>query len=77
MTWTAWPSVSEELKRMISQAQVPPELEAAIHAAYEELCLQEKHRPLVAMRSSAVGEDLTLTLPGNTPLISMSRPANW
>ena len=56
--------VSEELKRMIHQAQVPPELEAAINEAYEGLCLQEDIRPLVAMRSSAVGEDLTLTFAG-------------
>ena len=56
--------VSEELKRMINQAQVPPELEAAINEAYEGLCLQENRRPLVAMRSSALGEDLTLTFAG-------------
>jgi len=55
--------VSEELKRMIHQAQVPPELEATINEAYEGLCLQW-HHPLVAMRSSAVGEDLTLTFAG-------------
>ncbi|MCL4503271.1 MAG: PEP-utilizing enzyme [Deltaproteobacteria bacterium] len=56
--------VSEELKRMINQAQVPPELETAINDAYEDLCLQTQHRPLVAMRSSAVGEDLSLTFAG-------------
>ncbi|MFA5110779.1 MAG: PEP/pyruvate-binding domain-containing protein [Desulfobaccales bacterium] len=56
--------VSEKLKAMVNQAQVPPELEAAIQAAYEELCLQDQQRPLVAMRSSAVGEDLTLTFAG-------------
>ena len=36
--------VSDKLKSMVNQAQVPPELEAAIHAAYEELCLQEHDR---------------------------------
>jgi pyruvate,water dikinase len=56
--------VSDELKSMIHQAQVPPALEAAIREAYEGLCRQEKTRPLVAMRSSAVGEDLTLTFAG-------------
>lgn len=56
--------VSEELKRMINRAHVPPELEAAINEAYEGLCLQVKNRPLVAMRSSAVGEDLSLTFAG-------------
>jgi pyruvate,water dikinase len=57
-------SVSDDLKSMVNQAEVPPELEFAIHAAYEELCLQQKQRPLVAMRSSAVGEDLSLTFAG-------------
>ena len=33
--------VSDNLKSMINQAQVPPELEAAIQAAYEELCRQD------------------------------------
>jgi pyruvate, water dikinase len=54
--------VSDKLKSMVNQAEVPPELEAAIHAAYEDLWRQE-HR-LVAMRSSAMGEDLTLTFAG-------------
>jgi pyruvate,water dikinase len=56
--------VSDDLKEMIHQAIVPPELEAELTAAYERLCRQEKGRPLVAMRSSAVGEDLTLTFAG-------------
>jgi pyruvate,water dikinase len=56
--------VSEELKSMINQAQVPPDLDAAMKAAYEELCRQEQNRPLLAMRSSAVGEDLSLTFAG-------------
>jgi pyruvate,water dikinase len=56
--------VSDNLKSMINQARVPPELEAAIYAAYEELCLKAQERPLVAMRSSAVGEDLSLTFAG-------------
>ena len=56
--------VSDKLKSMINQAQVPPELEAAIHAAYEDLCRQEPTHQLVAMRSSAVGEDLSLTFAG-------------
>jgi len=56
--------VSDELKQMILAAQVPPELEAAITAAYDRLAAREGRRPLVAMRSSAVGEDLTLTFAG-------------
>ncbi len=57
-------AVSEKLKAMVDLAQVPPELETAIHEAYERLCLQQKNRPLVALRSSAVGEDLSLTFAG-------------
>jgi len=57
-------SVSDDLKSMVNQAEVPPELDEAIRAAYEELCLRQKQRPLVAMRSSAVGEDLSLTFAG-------------
>ena len=49
---------------MILAAQVPPALEAAITEAYERLAAREPRRPLVAMRSSAVGEDLTLTFAG-------------
>lgn len=56
--------VSDELKEMIYAAQVPPELETAIQEAHERLCTQEQERPLVAMRSSAVAEDLTLTFAG-------------
>jgi pyruvate,water dikinase len=56
--------VSEELKSMIHQTQVPPELEAAIRQAYEDLCRREGHPLLVAMRSSAMGEDLSLTFAG-------------
>jgi len=56
--------VSEELKSMIHLGQVPPELEKAMETAYEELCLQEGHRSLLALRSSAVGEDLSLTFAG-------------
>ncbi len=56
--------VSEELKQMINQAQVPPELETAIQEAYARLCLKEETPALAAMRSSAVGEDLSLTFAG-------------
>ena len=56
--------VSEELKQMILVAQVPPELEAAIMEAYDQLAAREPDRPLVAMRSSVVSADLTLTFAG-------------
>ena len=53
--------VSDELRQMILVAQVPAELEAAIMEAYDHLGVREQGRPMVAMRSSVVGEDLTLT----------------
>ncbi len=56
--------VSEELKEMIYAAQMPPELETALQAAYERLAVLEKHRPLLAVRSSAIGEDLSFTFAG-------------
>jgi len=56
--------VSEELKAMIHAAQVPPDLEEAIRQGYERLAAQAGVRPLLAMRSSAVGEDLTFTFAG-------------
>jgi pyruvate,water dikinase len=56
--------VSEELKAVIHAAQVPPELETALKEAYDRLCAQVGERPFLAVRSSAVGEDLTLTFAG-------------
>jgi pyruvate,water dikinase len=56
--------VSDELKQMVLAAQVPPELEAAIHREYRRLPAPGGEPPLVAMRSSAVGEDLTFTFAG-------------
>ncbi|MFP3867903.1 MAG: PEP/pyruvate-binding domain-containing protein [Desulfobacteraceae bacterium] len=56
--------VSDELKEMIDAAQVPPELENAMFEAYERLANQMGSQPLLALRSSAVGEDLTFTFAG-------------
>jgi pyruvate,water dikinase len=56
--------VSEELKAIILAARVPPELEEALAAAYEELCRRLGERPFLAVRSSAVGEDLAFTFAG-------------
>ncbi len=56
--------VSEELKKIIHDAQIPPELEAALQTAYEQLAAQEGRRPLLAVRSSAIGEDVTFTFAG-------------
>ncbi len=56
--------VSEALKEMIHAAQVPPELNAAITAAYDQLAAGESSPPFLAIRSSAVGEDLAFTFAG-------------
>ncbi len=56
--------VCDKLKSMVNQAQVPPELEAAIHAAYEELCLQEHN-------ASAGGHALQRR--GGRPLLDLCR----
>jgi pyruvate,water dikinase len=53
--------VSAELQQMIVVAQVPPALEAAITEAQGQLAAREPGRPMVAIRSSVVGQDLTLT----------------
>jgi pyruvate,water dikinase len=56
--------VSAELNQMILVAQAPPELEAAIMEAYDQLVAREPGQPMVAMRSSVVSADLTLTFAG-------------
>jgi len=56
--------VSEELKETIHQAHLPPALEEALAAGYEHLAAQEGCRPLLAVRSSAIGEDVTFTFAG-------------
>jgi pyruvate,water dikinase len=56
--------VSEELKAVIMAAQVPPDLKVALGQAYERLCTTLGDRPFLAVRSSAVGEDLTFTFAG-------------
>ncbi|OPX19795.1 MAG: hypothetical protein BZ151_07365 [Desulfobacca sp. 4484_104] len=56
--------VSEDLKEMINAAHMPPELESAMLAAYDHLADRLGTRPLLALRSSAVGEDLTFTFAG-------------
>jgi pyruvate,water dikinase len=54
--------VSEEIQRLIITAQVPPDLEAAIVSAYEDLRVKaggNAPEPAlrISMRSSAIGED--------------------
>lgn len=56
--------VSEELKTMIHAALVPPDLEEAMHRGYDSLAEGMGCRPLLALRSSAAGEDLIFTFAG-------------
>ncbi len=56
--------VSEELKETIHTARIPPDLETALQDAYDRLAVQEGRRPLLAVRSSAIGEDVSFTFAG-------------
>jgi pyruvate,water dikinase len=56
--------VSEELKAIIHAARVPQELVEAMRRGYDRLAESLGYRPLLALRSSAVGEDLTFTFAG-------------
>jgi pyruvate,water dikinase len=56
--------VSQELKDTIQEARIPPDLERALETAYDRLAEQEGGRPLLAVRSSAIGEDVTFTFAG-------------
>ncbi|MDI6853984.1 MAG: PEP/pyruvate-binding domain-containing protein [Deltaproteobacteria bacterium] len=56
--------VSQELKVMVHAARVPPDLEEAMCQGYARLAAETGGRPLLALRSSAVGEDLTFTFAG-------------
>lgn len=47
-----------KVRRLIREAEFPPELEAQIHEAYEHLCKQYGSNVDVAVRSSATAEDL-------------------
>lgn len=49
--------LSSEIQLLIINAAIPPDLEAAITQAYEDLARQVGERVRVSLRSSAVGED--------------------
>lgn len=51
-------ALSASIQQLIIQAPMPPELEEALRAAYRALEEKEKPGVTVAMRSSALGEDL-------------------
>jgi pyruvate,water dikinase len=51
-------SRGKKIRELILQTEIPPELSAAIFAAYKQLCLQYEDNTDVAVRSSATAEDL-------------------
>ena len=57
--------VSEELKETIYEAQMPPELVPCPSGSLRAPCRSKKKcRPFLAVRSSAIGEDLSFTFAG-------------
>ena len=50
-------ALASRLQQLLVHAEVPPELAAAIEAAYADLAESADRRPAVALRSSAIGED--------------------
>ncbi len=77
--------VSEEIQRLITSAEIPPELEEAILSTYGEMAKRTDSMdfsPRVAMRSSAIGEDSELSFAGqylsslNVSHINFSRPTS-
>ncbi|MEW6595214.1 MAG: PEP/pyruvate-binding domain-containing protein [Thermodesulfobacteriota bacterium] len=50
-------TVSAAIQKLISTATLPADLDAAITAAYRQLAANSGGEPLVALRSSALGED--------------------
>lgn len=57
-------AVSRGIVAMVNSVEVPDDLAAAILAAYEALAQRQGSRPLLAMRSSAVGEDSAASFAG-------------
>lgn len=50
-------TVSAAIQKLISTAPLPADLDTAITAAYQQLAKESGAEPLVALRSSALGED--------------------
>lgn len=53
--------LSSDLQQLIIRSAIPPDLDAAIREQYKRLEREEGKRVTVAMRSSALGEDLSET----------------
>ena len=59
------PQVSQAVQRLILEAEVPPDLEEAVLAAFRDLTAETGDPSLrVSMRSSAIGEDSDLSYAG-------------
>jgi len=56
--------VSREIQDMITESDVPPDLEKAIKDAYAELCRKTGSKTTVSVRSSAILEDGMFTFAG-------------
>lgn len=59
-------SVSENIQNLLIQAELPIEIETAIMNAYQQTFASDKinQTPLVALRSSAIGEDSEMSFAG-------------
>jgi pyruvate,water dikinase len=68
------PTLSGELRGAILSAAIPPPLEAEILTAYDRLETRLGFRPRLAVRSSALGEDSSLSFAGQfTSVLNVSR----
>lgn len=56
--------VSKEIHDMIMASEVPPEIEAAIHDAYENLSRRIGRETMLSIRSSAIREDSDVSFAG-------------
>jgi pyruvate,water dikinase len=57
-------AVSKEIHDMISNSDVPPDLQESIEYAYAKLCKKTGKKPMVAVRSSAIREDSEFSFAG-------------
>jgi pyruvate,water dikinase len=56
--------VSKEIYEMITQTDVPPDLQEAIEREYTRLCKKTGGKPMVSVRSSAIREDSEFSFAG-------------
>jgi pyruvate,water dikinase len=61
---TDLPQWSDDLRRAIRSAPIPEELESEMHAACDRLASRIGSEPRLAVRSSALGEDTSLSFAG-------------